>query len=142
MRESPFYGVRALAKRLTDILIAGAALLLLSPLLLLVALGVRVTSPGPIIFRQKRYGLDGKSITVYKFRSMTVTEDGDSSYTRRAATRADAVRRVHPPHLARRTAAIAQCARGQHEHQGPRPHAVAVNEQYRRLIPATWSGTR
>ena len=137
VRESPFYGVRSLAKRLTDILIAGCATLLLSPVLLLVALGVRVTSPGPIIFRQKRYGLDGKSITVYKFRSMTVTEDGDRSYTQ--VTRGDA--RVTPfGEFIRRTSLdelpqLLNVLEGSMSIVGPRPHAVAVNEQYRRLIP-------
>jgi putative colanic acid biosysnthesis UDP-glucose lipid carrier transferase len=137
VRESPFYGVRSLVKRLTDILIAGCATLLLSPILLLVALGVRVTSPGPIIFRQKRYGLDGKSITVYKFRSMTVTEDGDRSYTQ--VTRGDA--RVTPfGEFIRRTSLdelpqLLNVLEGSMSIVGPRPHAVAVNEQYRRLIP-------
>jgi len=137
VRESPFYGVRALTKRLTDILIAGAATLLLSPVLLLVAVGVRATSHGPIIFRQKRYGLDGKSITVYKFRSMTVTEDGDRSYTQ--VTRGDA--RVTPfGEFIRRTSLdelpqLFNVLEGSMSIVGPRPHAVAVNEQYRRIIP-------
>ena len=137
VRESPFYGVRSLAKRLTDILIASAATLVLSPVLLLVALGVRATSPGPVIFRQKRYGLDGKSITVYKFRSMTVTEDGDRSYTQ--VTRGDS--RVTPfGDFIRRTSLdelpqLLNVLEGSMSIVGPRPHAVAVNEQYRRLIP-------
>ena len=137
VRESPFYGGRSLAKRITDVFIAGTATLLLSPVLLLVALGVRVTSPGPIIFKQKRYGLDGKSITVYKFRSMTVTEDGDRSYTQ--VTRGDA--RVTPfGDFIRRTSLdelpqLLNVLEGSMSIVGPRPHAVAVNEQYRRLIP-------
>jgi putative colanic acid biosynthesis UDP-glucose lipid carrier transferase len=137
VRESPFYGVRALAKRVTDILVAGGATLLLAPVLLGVAFGVRITSPGPVIFRQKRYGLDGKSITVYKFRSMTVTEDGDRSYTQ--VTRGDA--RVTPfGEFIRRTSLdelpqLLNVLEGSMSIVGPRPHAVAVNEQYRRLIP-------
>jgi len=137
VRESPFYGVRSLAKRLTDILIAAGATFLLSPVLLLVAFGVRATSPGPVIFRQKRYGLDGKSITVYKFRSMTVTEDGDRSYTQ--VTRGDA--RVTPlGEFIRRTSLdelpqLFNVLEGSMSIVGPRPHAVAVNEQYRRIIP-------
>jgi putative colanic acid biosynthesis UDP-glucose lipid carrier transferase len=137
VRESPFYGVRALAKRLTDVLIAGTATLLLAPVLLLVALGVRMTSPGPIVFRQKRYGLDGKAITVYKFRSMTVTEDGDRSYTQ--VSRGDArvtqfgafIRRTSLDELPQ----LFNVLEGSMSIVGPRPHAVAVNEQYRRLIP-------
>ena len=48
-----------------------------SPLMLAIALAIKTTSQGSIIFRQRRYGLDGEQITVYKFRTMTVTEDGD-----------------------------------------------------------------
>jgi putative colanic acid biosynthesis UDP-glucose lipid carrier transferase len=137
VRESPFYGVRALAKRLTDVLVAGTATVILTPVLALVALGVRMTSPGPIVFRQKRYGLDGKAITVYKFRSMTVTEDGDRSYTQ--VSRGDA--RVTPfGAFIRRTSLdelpqLFNVLEGSMSIVGPRPHAVAVNEQYRRLIP-------
>ena len=137
VRESPFYGVRSLAKRLTDIAVAGTATLLLSPVLLLVAVGVRVSSPGPVIFRQKRYGLDGKSITVYKFRSMTVTEDGDRHYTQ--VSRGDV--RVTPlGAFLRRTSLdelpqLLNVLEGSMSIVGPRPHAVAVNEQFRRLIP-------
>jgi putative colanic acid biosynthesis UDP-glucose lipid carrier transferase len=137
VRESPFFGVRSLAKRLTDILVAGTATLLLSPVLLGVALGVRLSSPGPVIFRQRRYGLDGKSITVYKFRSMTVTEDGDRNYTQ--VSRGDArvtafgafIRRTSLDELPQ----LLNVLEGSMSIVGPRPHAVAVNEQFRRLIP-------
>jgi putative colanic acid biosysnthesis UDP-glucose lipid carrier transferase len=137
VRETPFYGVHALAKRFTDLVISGAATLLLAPVLLFVAAGVKITSPGPVIFRQKRYGLDGKAITVYKFRSMTVTEDGERNYTQ--VTRGDA--RVTPfGDFIRRTSLdelpqLFNVLEGSMSIVGPRPHAVAVNEQYRRLIP-------
>jgi len=126
-----------LAKRLTDIAVGGVATLMLAPVLAFVAIGVRITSPGPVIFRQKRYGLDGKPITVYKFRSMTVTEDGDRSYTQ--VSRGDA--RVTPfGAFIRRTSLdelpqLFNVLEGSMSIVGPRPHAVAVNEQYRRLIP-------
>ncbi|MEA3134459.1 MAG: hypothetical protein QOG17_2305, partial [Gammaproteobacteria bacterium] len=76
MCETPFYGYRGVAKRLTDIGLTMLILLLLLPLLALVAIMVKVSSPGPIIFKQRRYGLDGREIAVYKFRTMRVTEDG------------------------------------------------------------------
>src|ERR1039457_2369510 len=78
--ESPFYGASGIAKRLTDLVIATLLLLACAPLLLFVALGVRLSSPGPVIFKQRRYGLDGREILIYKFRSMTVTEDGHTQY--------------------------------------------------------------
>src|SRR5450759_4587290 len=73
MCETPFYGYRGAAKRLTDIVLSVIILLLLLPL---IAILVKWTSPGPVIFKQRRYGLDGQEIVVYKFRTMKVTEDG------------------------------------------------------------------
>ena len=134
--ESPFYGIRGLAKRACDLLIAGALIVVLAPVLAAVALGVRLSSPGPIIFKQRRYGLDGKEIVVYKFRSMTVTEDGHTSYTQ--VTRNDArvtrfgafIRRTSLDELPQ----LFNVLEGSMSLVGPRPHAIAVNEQYRRLI--------
>ncbi|HEX5125120.1 MAG TPA: exopolysaccharide biosynthesis polyprenyl glycosylphosphotransferase, partial [Rhodocyclaceae bacterium] len=74
--ESPFTGVNGIIKRMSDLIIATIILVLISPLMLAIALGVRYSSPGPVVFRQRRYGLDGKEIIVYKFRSMRVAEDG------------------------------------------------------------------
>jgi putative colanic acid biosysnthesis UDP-glucose lipid carrier transferase len=135
---SPFFGVRPLAKRASDILLAGIALLCLSPLFAAVAAGVKLSSPGPVIFRQRRYGLDGREIIVYKFRSMTVTEDGASSYTQ--VTRTDS--RVTPfGAFIRRTSLdelpqLLNVLEGSMSLVGPRPHAIAVNEHYRSLIPS------
>jgi putative colanic acid biosynthesis UDP-glucose lipid carrier transferase len=135
--ESPFYGGRGIAKRLSDIAISAVAIALLSPVMLAVAAAIRLTSPGPVVFRQKRYGLDGKEIVVYKFRSMTVTEDGNKSYTQ--VTRNDS--RVTSVGSFIRATSIDELPQlfnvleGTMSIVGPRPHAVAVNEQYRRLIP-------
>ncbi|MEP7243925.1 MAG: undecaprenyl-phosphate glucose phosphotransferase [Gammaproteobacteria bacterium] len=134
--ESPFYGIRGLAKRSCDILFSSAMILMLSPVLLAVAIGVRRSGPGPVVFKQRRYGLDGKEITVYKFRSMTVTEDGDASYTQ--VVRNDS--RVTPFGAFIRKTSLDELPQlfnvldGTMSLVGPRPHAVAVNEQYRRLI--------
>jgi putative colanic acid biosynthesis UDP-glucose lipid carrier transferase len=77
--ETPFMGVNGLVKRATDLLLASLILVLASPLMLAVALGVAVTMPGSIIFKQRRYGLDGREITVYKFRSMLSSDDSKGS---------------------------------------------------------------
>ena len=96
---------------------------------------MRLTSPGPAIFKQRRYGLDGQQITVYKFRTMTVTEDGESV---RQATQHDP--RITPlGRLLRRTSIdelpqLLNVLQGRMSLVGPRPHAVAHNEQYRKLI--------
>jgi putative colanic acid biosynthesis UDP-glucose lipid carrier transferase len=89
--ETPFYGVNAIVKRAADVLLATAILVAIAPLLAAIAIAVKVTSPGPVLFRQRRYGLDGREILVYKFRSMTVLEDGSVV---RQATRGD--QRVTP----------------------------------------------
>jgi len=134
--ESPFYGIRGLAKRLCDIVIASAALVATSPLLLAAAIGVWLTTPGGVIFKQRRYGLDGQQIVVYKFRSMTVSEDGDHTYTQvipndSRVTRFGAfLRKTSIDELPQ----LFNVLEGSMSLVGPRPHAIAVNEQYRRLI--------
>ena len=135
--ESPFYGMHGIVKRLSDILVASAALLLLTPVLLAVAVGVRCDSPGPIVYRQRRYGLDGKEIIVYKFRSLRVVEDGAKSYTQVAR---DDARLTRFGAFIRRTSLdelpqLFNVLLGNMSIVGPRPHAVAVNENYRHLIP-------
>ena len=133
--ETPFSGFNGLLKRGSDILFSIGILLLIFPLLLLVAFAVKWTSPGPIIFKQRRYGLDGQEILVYKFRSMSVTEDGGVVTQ---ATKGDS--RITPlGALLRRTSLdelpqFVNVLQGRMSIVGPRPHAVAHNEMYRKLI--------
>jgi putative colanic acid biosynthesis UDP-glucose lipid carrier transferase len=133
--ESPFYGFNGVVKRISDFVLASLILLAISPLMIAIAAGVKLSSPGPVLFRQRRYGLDGRRIVVYKFRSMTVAEDGDVV---RQATRND--RRVTRfGALLRRTSLdelpqFINVLQGRMSIVGPRPHAVAHNETYRKLI--------
>ncbi len=134
--ETPFFGINGWVKRIEDLVLASLILLLVSPVMLLVALGVKLSSPGPIIFKQRRYGLDGHEITVYKFRTMRVCEDGPQI---RQAT-ADDQRVTALGRFLRRTSLdelpqFINVLRGTMSIVGPRPHAVAHNEYYRRLIP-------
>jgi putative colanic acid biosynthesis UDP-glucose lipid carrier transferase len=135
MCETPFYGYRGVAKRLTDIVLSILILLSLLPLLALIAILVKATSPGPIIFKQRRYGLDGREIAVYKFRTMKVTEDG--AYIRQASKTDQRITRIGA--LMRRTSIdelpqLINVLQGRMSLVGPRPHAVAHNEEYRKLI--------
>ena len=135
MCETPFYGYRGVAKRMTDIVLTVAILLMLLPLLAVVAVLVKVSSPGPVIFKQRRYGLDGREIAVYKFRTMVVTEDGEqirqASKTDQRITRIGAVlRRSSLDELPQ----LINVLQGRMSLVGPRPHAVAHNEEYRKLI--------
>ncbi|HMN45093.1 MAG TPA: undecaprenyl-phosphate glucose phosphotransferase [Povalibacter sp.] len=135
--ESPYYGVRGLAKRVSDVLISGSALFVLLPVLAAVAAGVKLSSPGPVIYRQRRYGLDGREITVYKFRSLSVVEDGVTSYTQvgrndsRVTPFGAFIRKTSLDELPQ----LFNVLKGDMSIVGPRPHAVAVNEQYRKQIP-------
>ena len=133
--ESPTLGISGIGKRISDVLLASLILFLIWPIMLIVALGVKLTSPGPIIFKQRRYGLDGQEIYVYKFRSMRVCEDGSNISQ---AARSDP--RITPfGSFLRRTSLdelpqFINVLQGRMSIVGPRPHAVAHNEQYRKLI--------
>src|SRR6202158_201848 len=135
MCETPFYGYRGVTKRLTDIGLSVVILLLFLPLLLLIAVLVKFSSPGPVIFKQRRYGLDGHEIAVYKFRTMSVTEDGEEI---RQASKSDSritrigrvLRRASLDELPQ----LINVLQGRMSLVGPRPHAVAHNEEYRKLI--------
>ncbi len=135
MCETPFAGYRGVVKRLTDIVLCMAAMPLLLPLMGVISVAVKATSPGPAIFRQRRYGLDGRPIVVYKFRTMDVTEDGDVIVQ---ATKDDA--RVTPVGRFLRRYSLDEfpqffnVLQGRMSLVGPRPHAVAHNEWYRKLI--------
>lgn len=135
IRETPFMGLNSMVKRASDIVIGAAILVTLAPLMLVIALAVRLSSPGPIIFRQRRYGLYGEEIMVYKFRSMTVMENGDNVPQARKddqrVTRIGAfLRRSSLDELPQ----FINVLQGRMSIVGPRPHAVAHNEQYRKLI--------
>jgi len=133
--ESPFTGINSLVKRGSDIILAALIQLLLAPLMIMIAIAVKVTSPGPVIFKQRRYGLYGEQIIVYKFRSMTVSEDGDNIVQ---AKKGDArVTRIGS--FLRRSSLdelpqFINVLQGRMSIVGPRPHAVAHNELYRKLI--------
>lgn len=133
--ETPFYGLNGLIKRVSDVALASVILLLVLPLMAAIAAGVKWSSPGPVLFKQRRYGVDGREIVVYKFRTMTVCEDGEMI---RQATRGDA-RVTRFGAFLRRTSLdelpqFINVLQGRMSVVGPRPHAIAHNEMYRKLI--------
>jgi putative colanic acid biosynthesis UDP-glucose lipid carrier transferase len=133
--ETPFYGISGLIKRLSDIIIASLILILISPLLVIIAFGVKLSSPGPMLFKQRRYGLDGKEITVYKFRSMKVCEDdGDIKQATKNDRRVTAFGRLLRRNSLDELPQFINVLQGRMSVVGPRPHAVAHNEIYRKLI--------
>ena len=134
---APFTGINGFIKRVSDIMLSTLILIMISPILLVLAIGVKMSSPGPIIFRQRRTGLDGEIIEVYKFRSMRTTEDGAVV---KQATRDDP--RITPFGAVIRKTSLDELPQfvnvlqGRMSIVGPRPHAVAHNEQYRKLVKA------
>ena len=133
--ETPYYGTRGISKRVSDFIIAFLILILTSPLLLAIAIAIKATSPGGVIFKQRRYGLDGREIVVYKFRTMTASEDNEIV---RQATRDD--ERVTPigallrKHSLDELPQFINVLQGRMSVVGPRPHAVSHNEEYRKII--------
>ncbi len=133
--ESPLYGFRNFYKRGFDVLFSSAVLICLSPVLLAIAVAIKLTSDGPVFFRQDRYGLDGKRIGVYKFRSMRVMENSAKVVQ---ATRGD--KRITPIGAFLRRTSLDELPQffnvllGEMSVVGPRPHAVAHNEEYRKQV--------
>jgi putative colanic acid biosynthesis UDP-glucose lipid carrier transferase len=124
-------------KRASDIVLASIILVLISPILLAVAIGVKLGSPGPVIFKQRRNGLAGEEIIVYKFRSMRAAGDGSAF---RQATKNDPrvtkfgafIRRTSLDELPQ----FFNVLQGRMSIVGPRPHPVELNDQYRPIIKA------
>ncbi|OAA00311.1 undecaprenyl-phosphate glucose phosphotransferase [Klebsiella pneumoniae] len=133
--DTPLSGINMIFKRLEDIIVSTVILLLISPVLLIISVAVKFSSPGPVLFRQLRYGMDGKPIRVWKFRSMHVMENDENVVQ---ATKNDI--RVTKVGKFLRSTSLDELPQffnvwcGQMSVVGPRPHAVAHNEQYRALI--------
>jgi putative colanic acid biosynthesis UDP-glucose lipid carrier transferase len=123
-------------KRIEDVLLSIIILVLISPILLVIAIAIKLTSKGPVIFKQKRYGLNGKEIKVYKFRSMTTQDNGTVV---KQATKNDS--RITPLGAFLRKTSLDELPQfinvlqGKMSIVGPRPHAVAHNEEYRKIVP-------
>jgi putative colanic acid biosynthesis UDP-glucose lipid carrier transferase len=127
---------KATIKRLEDIIFSILILILFWPVMLLIALGVKLNSPGPVFFKQTRYGLKGEEFDVYKFRSMTTQDNGSVI---KQATKNDQ-RTTRFGRFLRRTSLdelpqFVNVIQGRMSIVGPRPHAVAHNEEYRKLVP-------
>lgn len=133
--ETPFYGLYGWAKQVEDFILGGLILPLVSPLMIAIAVAIKATSPGPVLFKQRRYGLNGAVVEVWKFRSMMVCEDGENiPQAKKNDARVTALgaflRRTSLDELPQ----FINVLQGSMSVVGPRPHALAHNEQYRKLI--------
>jgi len=134
--EGPFYGINDWIKRVEDLVVGFLITLMISPILIFIAIGVKLSSPGNVIFKQRRYGFNGEEIFVWKFRSMTVSEDGPNipqaqKNDPRVTKFGEFLRRTSLDELPQ----FINVLQGRMSIVGPRPHAVAHNEYYRKLIP-------
>jgi len=133
--DTPFNDLDGVAKRIEDLMLSMIILPLIAFPMLIIAIAIKLTSPGPAIFKQKRLGLKGEEIEVWKFRSMTVCENGDQIIQ---ATQNDM--RITPlGAFLRRTSLdelpqFLNVLQGTMSVVGPRPHAIAHNEYYRKQI--------
>lgn len=136
LSETPLTGTRLLLKACEDFVLAFLMLLVISPLMLLIAIGIKLDSPGPVFFRQARKGWSGKTFHIWKFRSMYVHQPAEGAV--RQATRDDP-RVTRFGAFLRRTSLdelpqIFNVLKGEMSLVGPRPHAVQHDEEYSRHI--------
>jgi putative colanic acid biosynthesis UDP-glucose lipid carrier transferase len=137
LSHSPVTGMVWLLKAIEDRVLAGVIFIVISPLMILIALAIKLTSPGPVFFKQKRHGWNGEVINVYKFRSMLVHKEANEQITQ--AVKSDA--RVTPlGGFLRRTSLdelpqFINVLQGRMSIVGPRPHAVEHNEHYKEKVP-------
>lgn len=137
MSASPIDGTTHVVKGTQDMVLAALILVLISPLMLAIALAIKLTSPGPVLFTQMRHGWNGQKISVYKFRSMVVHQEHASGVTQ--ATRHDA--RITPLGAFLRRTSLDELPQffnvlqGSMSIVGPRPHALQHNEHYKELVP-------
>jgi putative colanic acid biosynthesis UDP-glucose lipid carrier transferase len=136
LAASPVGEARALPKLVFDRLFAFAALVALAPLMLVIALAVKLSSPGPVFFRQRRLGADGKAFEIYKFRTMKVHAESSGRVTQ--ATRRDP-RVTRVGRFLRRTSLdelpqFINVLKGEMSVVGPRPHALEHDDLYKDLV--------
>ncbi len=133
--DTPFHGMNAVKKRAMDIILSSATLLVTWPLMAVLAVAVKLSGPGPVLFKQRRYGLNGEEILVYKFRTMTVCEDGPVvEQAKPKDTRITGVGRILRRTSLDELPQVINVLEGKMSFVGPRPHAVVHNELYRKLI--------
>ena len=133
--ESPVRGIRDFYKRTFDLAFSASVIVMISPILLMIAAAVKLSSKGPVLFKQNRYGLDGKQIGVYKFRSMRAMDNGEVV---KQATKGD-MRITKVGAFLRKTSLdelpqFFNVLFGHMSVVGPRPHAVSHNEEYRKIV--------
>lgn len=137
LSTSPVTGVARITKAFEDIVLSTIILVLISPIMLVIAMAIKFTSVGPILFKQKRLGWNGSEITVYKFRTMYANCE-DSQFVKQA--KRDDERVTSLGRFLRRTSLdelpqFINVLQGRMSIVGPRPHAISHNDQFKELVP-------
>ncbi|OKP29587.1 undecaprenyl-phosphate glucose phosphotransferase [Serratia fonticola] len=133
--DTPMNGLNKILKRTEDIVVSSVIIAFISPVLVIIGCMVKFTSEGPVLFKQTRYGMDGKPISVWKFRSMNVMENsGVITQATMGDKRITSVGKVLRKTSLDELPQFFNVLLGDMSIVGPRPHAVAHNEQYRTLI--------
>ncbi|GHC29869.1 undecaprenyl-phosphate glucose phosphotransferase [Kushneria pakistanensis] len=133
---SPMAGGARFAKRLEDIILGSIITLLVLPVCIVIAIAIKCSSPGPVLFKQYRTGINGKHFKVYKFRSMKIHQEkgGQVTQAKRGDSRITSVgaflRRTSLDELPQ----FYNVLQGRMSIVGPRPHALAHNEHYKELV--------
>ena len=135
INDHPFYGGWWALKKIEDLVLGSIILLLTLPLMAVIAIAIKLSSPGPVLFKQRRHGLNGEVIKIFKFRTMTSLEDGDVIVQ---ATQEDSritkIGKFLRRHSLDELPQFFNVLEGTMSIVGPRPHALAHNEHYRQLI--------
>jgi exopolysaccharide biosynthesis polyprenyl glycosylphosphotransferase len=133
---SPSTAVASWVKRTIDIVLASVAIVLAAPLLMIAAIAIKLDSAGPVIFRQRRNGLNGIPFVIFKFRTMTVLEDGPTfTQAQRGDCRVTRVGRLLRRSSIDELPQLFNVLKGDMSLVGPRPHPIALDNQYKVLIP-------
>jgi putative colanic acid biosynthesis UDP-glucose lipid carrier transferase len=135
LQRGPLSEGEHIAKRFVDLIGAGMFLMLLLPLLILAGVAIKLDSPGPILFRQKRLGFNGRTFTIWKFRTMHVMEDGDTVVQARPGDQ----RITRVGQWLRKTSIdelpqLLNVLDGSMSLVGPRPHALAHDNHFEKLV--------
>jgi putative colanic acid biosynthesis UDP-glucose lipid carrier transferase len=143
--DRPLVGTGSIAKSIEDHIGAALLIVALSPLILLIAVAIRIDSTGPVLFRQTRYGFNNEEFNVFKFRTMRVDTANPVAPLEQARRNDPRITRVG--RFLRRTSLdelpqLLNVLKGEMSLVGPRPHAVAHNEQYGRIIDEYFSRHR
>jgi undecaprenyl-phosphate galactose phosphotransferase/putative colanic acid biosynthesis UDP-glucose lipid carrier transferase len=135
IQRTPLSGLELAAKRVLDIVVASLALMVLSPMMLLTAVAIKLESPGPALFRQQRSGFNAKRFMIFKFRTMTVMEEGDNvTQAKRHDPRVTGLGGLLRACSADEVPQLFNVLLGDMSLVGPRPHAVAHDSYYSKLL--------